>query len=435
MGFSKPVTLRRGKFYVTVYDLGGGVRIRPLWKNYFSDVHGAIFVVDSADTERMDEVKREFVECFKHPMLQGKPILIFANKQDLKEALDEAEISQQMGLNELTSSSHLVVKTIADAKKNGDAFDERIFEGLNWLLKSVTSDYQRLNSRVKVDQAAAKAAREERRAAQAARVKERKRRAAEGKEDAKASAPADPGVPMCNICSVTPATGRSAASNWLPVCTACGDGLKRGEDPSALAAAARGGAAGGGAGGAGGPAAAAEAEEEDAGPKCTVCTTRAATKKSAKTGWKPVCDECDAELERQAAESSEPTDAAGGDAGGETGNAVTESSTAAGSSAAAVAATAVATSPIQASPPTDEPPEVAQAAEAAAEATSTAKEPQDEAAAAGLAPGVMTEAVPEADVEASTLAPLPGALASPAGPPLGKPRLAPLGAPGAGAAI
>uniref|UniRef100_A0A7S1CG51 ADP-ribosylation factor-like protein 13B n=1 Tax=Bicosoecida sp. CB-2014 TaxID=1486930 RepID=A0A7S1CG51_9STRA len=326
VGFSKPLEMKRGKFYVTVYDLGGGVRIRGLWQNYFSDVHGAIFVVDSADTARMDEVKKEFVECFKHPMLQGKPILIFANKQDLPAALDEADISQQMGLNELTSSSHLVVKTIANCEKNGGVIDERIFEGLNWLLKSVTGDYKKLNTRVKSDQQAAKDARAERRAAQAARVAERKRAAkaaAEGKEESKSdaggasggaskAAEPDPDVPMCSVCTVSAATGRAAVSKWLPVCDGCRSGLEAGKSAAEVAEAAK--AAAGGATTTGGAGGAPPEPEEDAGPKCSVCATRAATKKSAKVGWKPICDECDAELDK-ADEGGGSAAAADGDAG------------------------------------------------------------------------------------------------------------------------
>ena len=37
IGFSN-TTLDIGRFNVTVYDLGGGARIRDIWKNYYAEV-------------------------------------------------------------------------------------------------------------------------------------------------------------------------------------------------------------------------------------------------------------------------------------------------------------------------------------------------------------------------------------------------------------
>lgn len=37
----------------TVWDVGGQDKIRPLWRHYFSNTHGIIFVVDSNDRERI----------------------------------------------------------------------------------------------------------------------------------------------------------------------------------------------------------------------------------------------------------------------------------------------------------------------------------------------------------------------------------------------
>ena len=43
-------------FDICVYDLGGGERIRDIWDNYYAEVHGVIFVVDTDDTQRKAEV-------------------------------------------------------------------------------------------------------------------------------------------------------------------------------------------------------------------------------------------------------------------------------------------------------------------------------------------------------------------------------------------
>merc|ERR1719508_34174 len=39
----------------TVWDVGGQDKIRPLWRHYFQNTQGLIFVVDSNDRERIGE--------------------------------------------------------------------------------------------------------------------------------------------------------------------------------------------------------------------------------------------------------------------------------------------------------------------------------------------------------------------------------------------
>merc|ERR1711925_61057 len=43
----------------TVWDVGGQDKIRPLWRHYFQNTQGLIFVVDSNDRERAQEAKGE----------------------------------------------------------------------------------------------------------------------------------------------------------------------------------------------------------------------------------------------------------------------------------------------------------------------------------------------------------------------------------------
>merc|ERR1712230_298567 len=43
----------------TVWDVGGQDKIRPLWRHYYQNTQGIIFVVDSNDKERVGEAKDE----------------------------------------------------------------------------------------------------------------------------------------------------------------------------------------------------------------------------------------------------------------------------------------------------------------------------------------------------------------------------------------
>jgi ADP-ribosylation factor protein 6 len=38
-------------------DVGGQDKIRPLWRHYYTGTQGLIFVVDSNDRDRIDEVR------------------------------------------------------------------------------------------------------------------------------------------------------------------------------------------------------------------------------------------------------------------------------------------------------------------------------------------------------------------------------------------
>ena len=44
----------------TVWDVGGQEKLRPLWRHYFNNTDGLIFVVDSMDRDRINKSAAEF---------------------------------------------------------------------------------------------------------------------------------------------------------------------------------------------------------------------------------------------------------------------------------------------------------------------------------------------------------------------------------------
>jgi len=62
---------------VTVYDLGGGPRIRAIWRNYYADVHGVVYVIDSSETDRFDEARQELKSLIGDEKIRGKPCLVY----------------------------------------------------------------------------------------------------------------------------------------------------------------------------------------------------------------------------------------------------------------------------------------------------------------------------------------------------------------------
>jgi GTPase SAR1 family protein len=44
----------------TVWDVGGQEKLRPLWRHYFNNTDGLIYVVDSQDRDRVHKSAQEF---------------------------------------------------------------------------------------------------------------------------------------------------------------------------------------------------------------------------------------------------------------------------------------------------------------------------------------------------------------------------------------
>jgi ADP-ribosylation factor 1/2 len=69
----------------TVWDVGGQDKIRPLWRHYFQNTQGLIFVVDSNDRDRAAEARDELHRMLNEDELRDAVLLVFANKQVKKD--------------------------------------------------------------------------------------------------------------------------------------------------------------------------------------------------------------------------------------------------------------------------------------------------------------------------------------------------------------
>ncbi|KAK3536557.1 hypothetical protein QTP86_013760, partial [Hemibagrus guttatus] len=83
----------------TVWDVGGQNVIRPLWRHYYQNTTGLIFVVDSSDRERIQEAALELQMMIEEDALRDAVVLVLANKQDLPNAVPVHEMTEKLRLH------------------------------------------------------------------------------------------------------------------------------------------------------------------------------------------------------------------------------------------------------------------------------------------------------------------------------------------------
>ncbi|XP_044271960.1 ADP-ribosylation factor-like protein 3 [Tribolium madens] len=128
-GFNIKSVISEG-FKLNVWDIGGQRKIRPYWKNYFENTDVLIYVVDSSDKKRLEETGIELYELLTDDKLQDVPLLVYANKQDLPEALTAADLAQALGLPSIKDRPWQIQACTA---VRGDG----VREGMEWVCKSI----------------------------------------------------------------------------------------------------------------------------------------------------------------------------------------------------------------------------------------------------------------------------------------------------------
>eukprot|EP00976_Prorocentrum_cordatum_P091006 1188354-Prorocentrum_minimum.AAC.4 len=151
----------------TVWDVGGQEKLRPLWRHYFNNTDGLIYVVDALDKDRIGKAASEFKVCgavyvavaslfrpslqvtpgcttspmetglfrqiVNDPLMRNSAILVMANKQDLPGVLSPSEICEAFDMHSLLRDRKWHVQgTVATS---GDG----LYEGLDWLSATLKS--------------------------------------------------------------------------------------------------------------------------------------------------------------------------------------------------------------------------------------------------------------------------------------------------------
>lgn len=144
------ITYKNTKF--NVWDVGGQDKIQPLWRHYFSGTQGLVFVVDSADKDRMEDARKALSVIIQNDEMKDALLLVFANKQDMKggessapcshDSLDLSHADQLKALPAKEVCNRLQLDTVAKnhiwkVEPSCATSGEGIFEGLAWLSSNV----------------------------------------------------------------------------------------------------------------------------------------------------------------------------------------------------------------------------------------------------------------------------------------------------------
>ena len=100
-------------------------RLQSLYKY----VKGLIFVVDSNDKTQIDETNRVLKILIEKDEFSNLPLLIYANKQDLPDAMSPEELNEMLKISSISKPCFIQ----GTSGQNGTG----LYEGIDWLIKQI----------------------------------------------------------------------------------------------------------------------------------------------------------------------------------------------------------------------------------------------------------------------------------------------------------
>merc|ERR1712039_802249 len=116
----------------TVWDIGGQDKIRKLWRHYYMGTQGLIFVIDSSDRDRIQDACEELMKMLHEDEMRDAALLVFANKQDLPNAMTAAEVTDKLDLHNMRNRQWFIQSACATT-------GEGLYEGLEWMSRTLSS--------------------------------------------------------------------------------------------------------------------------------------------------------------------------------------------------------------------------------------------------------------------------------------------------------
>ncbi len=123
-------SVKHKNLHFQCWDCSGQESSRELWQVYLNGAAACILVVDSTDRDRMSMVKEELWKLLANEDLSSTVILVFANKQELSNAISPADIAESLNLQGIKSHSWNIQPCCA---LTGDGLNE----GIDWITQKI----------------------------------------------------------------------------------------------------------------------------------------------------------------------------------------------------------------------------------------------------------------------------------------------------------
>jgi GTPase SAR1 family protein len=86
-------------------------QVRAWWRDYFVEADAIVFVVDSSDTERLNEAKEELAGLLAEPSLDDlKGLIVLGNKSDLQASLNTDQLISALALQDAIDEVRLLLR-------------------------------------------------------------------------------------------------------------------------------------------------------------------------------------------------------------------------------------------------------------------------------------------------------------------------------------
>lgn len=157
---------------VCMFDLGGASTFRAIWRHYYHDLHGIIFVVDGSDASRFAEAAACLKELVEHEYVREKPLLLYINKRDKPGFVGVDAVTQRLGADVIAAartSRPFKMLPVCAINENVEA-EQNIESGLEWLLTTIKQYFDSLSRLVTVHSVEVKEKKKRDMEAMAARV-------------------------------------------------------------------------------------------------------------------------------------------------------------------------------------------------------------------------------------------------------------------------
>eukprot|EP00301_Raphidiophrys_heterophryoidea_P002352 c11093_g1_i2.p1 GENE.c11093_g1_i2~~c11093_g1_i2.p1 ORF type:complete len:190 (+),score=53.98 c11093_g1_i2:1-570(+) len=104
---------RHGGTSIKCWDLGGQEKFRQEWARYSRGVDVILFVVDSADVNKVSVAKKELHQLLEHEELARIPVLVISNKIDLEGHVSRSDLVKELNLDYVTENAWELVEISA----------------------------------------------------------------------------------------------------------------------------------------------------------------------------------------------------------------------------------------------------------------------------------------------------------------------------------